>query len=610
MNIKEIKDSKFLKNMKNDELEALANDIRHFLLDNVSKTGGHLSSNLGSVELIIALHKSFDLDNDKLLFDVGHQAYTHKILTGRADKFDTLRQIDGLSGFLSNEESKYDVFESGHSSTSLSTAMGMAKARDNDRLNYEIVSIIGDASIANGISFEALNNLSNQNNKVIIVLNDNDMSINKSVGAIAKQLSNVRSSKSYAKFKIWFEKTFKKHPKFVNFVHRCIHRIALIFRSDNMFDNFKVSYLGPVDGHNFKKLEKAFNKAKSYPESILVHVKTKKGKGYKYAEDDKTGKFHGIKPFDLATGEVIEQDINNEKSFTEEIASVIYEELKNNKQAYLISSAMYDTTKMGNCFIDFPSNCIDVGIAEEHSISLANGLALANKYPYVSIYSTFLQRGYDQIVHDVARINSNVTFLVDRSGIVGEDGKTHQGVFDVSMVYPLDNTIIAMPSEIKYVRPLFECLKQVNGPKFIRYQKLSTSIEDNTHTIHFGRFIEEIYDESYEKTIIAVGHSCYKLKQLILQNNLKINLINPIFLKPIDIDCLNKIINTKIYVYDNTSLFEGFTSQILDYYSKNNKSIEAFTLPNSYIKHGKYQDILKYLSLDEEYILNKVINDE
>ena len=282
MDIKAIKDSKFLKNMNNNELKTLAGEIRSFILENVSKTGGHLSSNLGDVELIMAMHKSFDLDNDKLLFDVGHQAYTHKILTGRADQFDTLRKTDGLSGFLSTTESKYDVFESGHSSTSISTAMGMALKRDNDKKDYHIVSIIGDASIANGVAFEALNNISHQKNKVIIVLNDNDMAINQSVGAFAKSLSSVRSSASYARFKKGFERMFKWAPRFVDFVNRCVHRLVLIIRSDNMFDNFKVSYLGPVDGHNFKKLEKAFKKAKDYPDSILVHVKTKKGKGYKF----------------------------------------------------------------------------------------------------------------------------------------------------------------------------------------------------------------------------------------------------------------------------------------------------------------------------------------
>ena len=271
---------------------------------------------------------------------------------------------------------------------------------------------------------------------------------------------------------------------------------------------------------------------------------------------------------------------------------------------------MYNTTKMDKCFNDYPSNCIDVGIAEEHSIALANGLALNGKQTYVSVYSTFLQRGYDEIVHDVCRVNSNVTFLIDRAGIVGEDGKTHQGVFDVSMAYPIDNSIIAMPSELKYVEPLLKCLKQVNGSKFVRYQKLSSFIDKYNEEIKFGKFIEEIYDSKNSKTIIAVGHSCSVLKKLILENNLNINLINPIFLKPLDEDCLNKIINTDIYVYDNTSLFEGFTSQILKYYSSKQKTIKTFTLPNSYIKHGKYNDVLKFLSLDEQTILNRRINDE
>lgn len=608
MEIKEITNSKFLKNMKKDELKQVANDIRHFLLENVSKTGGHLSSNLGSVELIMSLHKVFDIDKDKLLFDVGHQAYTHKILTGRANQFNTLRQIDGLSGFLSNEESKYDVFESGHSSTSISTAMGMAKARDNDNENYEIISVIGDASIANGVAFEALNNLSAQNNKIIIVLNDNDMSINHSVGAFAKSLSKVRSSKTYAKFKYGFEKMFRKCPKFVNFVHRCIHRLSLIFRSDNMFDNFKISYLGPVDGHNFKQLEKSFIKAKSYPGPILVHVKTKKGYGYSFAEEDKTGMYHGIPPFDIQTGKVNKFHFLDEKTFTEEIADIMYEELSSNKDAYLISSAMYNTTKMGNCFKDFSRQCIDVGIAEEHSIALANGLYLNNKTPYVSIYSTFLQRGYDELVHDVCRINANITFLVDRAGIVGEDGKTHQGIYDVSMVYPLDNSVITMPSEIKYVKPLFDCLKKVTATKFIRYQKLLGKVSDENIKIEYGKFIDEIYDINNKISIIAVGESCFKLKELINQYNLPYNLINPIFLKPIDEDCLHKIKDTNIYVYDNTSLYEGFASAIVAYFNKLNKKINVITLPNSYIKHGKYEDVLKYLSLDEESVLNYIKN--
>lgn len=606
MDIKAIKDSKFLKDMNKNELKALATDIRSFILENVSKTGGHLSSNLGDVELIMALHKSFDLDNDKLLFDVGHQAYTHKILTGRANKFDTLRKIDGLSGFLSTSESKYDVFESGHSSTSISTAMGMALKRDNENQNYHIVSIIGDASIANGVAFEALNNISNQKNKVIIVLNDNDMAINQSVGAFAKSLSSVRSSASYARFKKGFERVFKWAPRFVDFVNRCVHRLVLIIRSDNMFDNFKVSYLGPVDGHNFKKLEKAFRKAKDYPDSILVHVKTKKGKGYKFAEDDKEGKYHGVSPFDLSTGESIKKEQENYKSFTNEVADCMYEVLKEDESTYLISAAMSYCTSMTRCFNDFSNRCIDVGIAEEHAISLANGIALNKGKPYVSLYSTFMQRGYDQIVHDVARINSNVTFLVDRAGIVGEDGKTHQGTFDVSFTYPLDNVVITMPSEIKYVKPLINCLKNVNKVKFIRYQKLSSSIDNYDKNIEFGKFIYEIYNEYNKVSIIAVGNSVVKLKELIIKNNLPYNLLNAIFIKPLDINTLIKISSTEIYVYDNTSVYEGFTSAIVAFYNNINKKVNYFTLPNTYIKHGSYNDVLKYLALDAESVLNKI----
>lgn len=606
MDIKAIKDSKFLKNMNNNELKTLAGEIRSFILENVSKTGGHLSSNLGDVELIMAMHKSFDLDNDKLLFDVGHQAYTHKILTGRADKFDTLRKTDGLSGFLSSTESKYDVFESGHSSTSISTAMGMALKRDNDKKDYHIVSIIGDASIANGVAFEALNNISHQKNKVIIVLNDNDMAINQSVGAFAKSLSSVRSSASYARFKKGFERMFKWAPRFVDFVNRCVHRLVLIIRSDNMFDNFKVSYLGPVDGHNFKKLEKAFKKAKDYPDSILVHVKTKKGKGYKFAEEDKEGKFHGIAPFDLNTGEVLNKTKENYKSFTNEVADVMYDILKEDESTYLISAAMSSCTSLTKCFTEFNNRCIDVGIAEEHSISLANGIALNNGKPYVSLYSTFMQRGYDQIVHDVARINSNVTFLVDRAGIVGEDGKTHQGVLDVSFAYPLDNVVIAMPSEIKYVRPLLECLKDVNKVKFVRYQKLNSEVDIYDKKIEFGKFIYEVYDKSNKVSIIAVGNSVVKLKELINQNNLPYNLINAIFIKPLDVNTLINIAQTDIYVYDNTSVYEGFTSSIVAFYNNINKKVNYFTLPNAFIKHGQYDDILKYLSLDPSTILEKI----
>ncbi len=609
MKIEEIKNDAFLKNMNKNELKDLAKDIRAFLVDHISQTGGHLSSNLGDVELIIALHKVFNLDKDKLLFDVGHQAYTHKILTGRANQFNSLRQMDGLSGFLSRDESSYDIFESGHSSTSISTAMGMALSRDLQHEDYEIISVIGDASIANGVAFEALNNIHQQNHKVIIILNDNDMAINESVGAIAKSLSHVRTSKTYEVAKKGFLKVFKFAPRFINFVNRCVHRLVLIFRSDNIFDNFNISYLGPIDGHNIKALCKAFKKAKSYSGPILVHVKTKKGLGYKYAEKDKIGKYHGIAPFNKETGEVLSHLPEHHITFTQLVANQMYEILKEDEKAFLISSAMVYCTNLTKCFEDFKERCIDVGIAEEHSIAFANGLALLNMHPYVSLYSTFMQRGYDEIVHDVCRICSNITFLVDRAGIVGEDGKTHQGMYDVSFVYPLENAIITTLSAGKYLFPLLKCLSSVSAPKFIRYQKLDTKDEISNYPLQFGKFIEEIYDETYPISMIVAGASCEKIKEMILSQNLKINLINPIFMKPLDEETLQKISNTKVIVYDNTSVFEGFCSAVVHYYNQKGLKVKCYCLPNQYIKHGKYQDILRYLKLDEETIIKKVVDE-
>ena len=607
MNIKDIKNDKFLKDMKINELNSLCEEIRFFIVDSVSKTGGHLSSNLGDVELTVAIHKVFDLEKDKLLFDVGHQCYTHKILNGKANEFDSLRQFDGLSGFISSEENKNDVFESGHSSTSISTAMGIATSAKANNENYNVISLIGDASIANGVAFEALNNISNNNGKVIIILNDNDMAINSSVGAIAKSLSKVRTSRIYAKIKNGLKKIFAFSPRFINFVSRCVHRLVLIFRSDNMFDNFNISYLGIVDGHNMKALIKALHKAKNYPNSILVHVKTKKGKGYKYSSEDKLGKYHGVTPFNKETGEFYNTLKENEVTFTSLIADKMYDILSNDSNSYLISSAMVYCCNFTKCFDTFKDRCIDVGIAEEHSIAFANGLSINNKNPYVSLYSTFMQRGYDQIVHDVCRINSNMTFLVDRAGIVGEDGKTHQGIYDVSFLYPLENSVITMVSEGKYVNPLLDCLNDYKGVKFIRYQKVVTTNEIYDKKIEFGKFIYEIYNKENKVSIICVGASCKVLKEMILQKGLKINLINPIFLKPLDINCLESISNTKVFIYDNTSVFSGFSSEVMKYYNSINKNIKCFTLQDKYIKHGKYIDVLKYLKMDEETILNEIL---
>ncbi len=611
--IEEIENPKFLENLNYKELNLLAKEIRSFIIENVSITGGHLSSNLGSVELTIALHKVFNASYDKILFDVGHQAYTHKILTGRAKKFKTLRQYNGLSGFLKSIESPYDIFESGHSSTSISTAMGMAIARKENNQNYQIVNVIGDASIANGIAFEALNNLSTKIGKIIIILNDNDMSISKSVGALAKSLSKIRTSRTYGVMKKGYVGFFSKIPligkPIVNFTRRLINRFTLLFRSANLFDNFEMSYLGPIDGHNIKALVKAFKKAKNYNSSILVHVKTKKGFGYVPAENDYQGKWHGTAPFDIEKGEII----NNNKtiSYSQLVANNLYKIMKDDENINLISAAMVSGSFLNKCFTDFSKRCFDVGIAEEHAICLANGLALSKKTPIVALYSTFLQRGYDEILHDIARINSKVLFLIDRAGIVGADGSTHQGIFDVSFLSPIKNVVIATAPNAKYVYSLIKYLLTLNHPTFFRYEKIeikdAIQIDED---IDFTKFLLGNYHDNNLASLIVVGDSYNKVLKIIKENNYPINVLSPFLLKPIDETTLSKLTNKPIYIYDNTSIFEGFSSSVLKYINSISfVKFKAFTLPNEFIPHGKKIEILDLYKLKEEDVISNILKE-
>ena len=611
--IEEIENPKFLENLNYKELNLLAKEIRSFIIENVSITGGHLSSNLGSVELTIALHKVFNASYDKILFDVGHQAYTHKILTGRAKKFKTLRQYNGLSGFLKSIESPYDIFESGHSSTSISTAMGMAIARKENNQNYQIVDVIGDASIANGIAFEALNNLSTKIGKIIIILNDNDMSISKSVGALAKSLSKIRTSRTYGVMKKGYVGFFSKIPligkPIVNFTRRLINRFTLLFRSANLFDNFEMSYLGPIDGHNIKALVKAFKKAKNYNSSILVHVKTKKGFGYVPAENDYQGKWHGTAPFDIEKGEII----NNNKtiSYSQLVANNLYKIMKDDENINLISAAMVSGSFLNKCFTDFSKRCFDVGIAEEHAICLANGLALSKKTPIVALYSTFLQRGYDEILHDIARINSKVLFLIDRAGIVGADGSTHQGIFDVSFLSPIKNVVIATAPTAKYVYSLIKYLLTLNHPTFFRYEKIeikdAIQIDED---IDFTKFLLGNYHDNNLASLIVVGDSYNKVLKIIKENNYPINVLSPFLLKPIDETTLSKLTNKPIYIYDNTSIFEGFSSSVLKYINSISfVKFKAFTLPNEFIPHGKKIEILDLYKLKEEDVISNILKE-
>ncbi len=613
MNIKEIKDPTFLKQLNYKELNTLAKDIRSFIIENVSQTGGHLSSNLGTVELIIALHRIFDTPTDQILFDVGHQAYTHKILTGRAKEFSTLRTYQGLSGYLKMSESPYDIFESGHSSTSLSTALGMAVARDQNHQQYHIVNVIGDASIANGVAFEALNSIEQSNSKIIIVLNDNDMAISKSVGSLAQSLAKIRTSQTYGVVKKGYVGSIGKIPKIgrpiVNFTRRVINRICVFFRSINLFDAFKIAYIGPVDGHNFKSLEKAFKKAKQYPETILVHVKTKKGYGYQNSENDEIGKWHGVEPFDLNKG--ISKRVKDDHyiTFSQAFADALYAKMKEDKQIHVISAAMINGSSLQQIFQDFKEQSHDVGISEEHAVCYANGMALAHLKPVVSLYSTFMQRAYDEINHDIARINSSVVFLIDRAGIVGEDGETHQGIYDVSLLYPLKYATIIMPPSIKYVKAVLDFAFLHDGPVFIRYSKSLALKENAVSQIEYKQYLTYNVNPQNQAIIIAVGEGYEEMIAEVQHSIFNIGVVNPLFLKPLNEELLLSFSDKPLYLYDKTSVFEGFGSALTQFYNDHQCFIQTFCVPHENIIHGNVNKVLKHYHLSAAQIFQTILED-
>ena len=449
INIENIKNPKFLKKLKINELEQLSNDIRKYIIDSVSKTGGHLSSNLGVVDLTIAIHKVFDSPKDKIIFDVSHQCYTHKILTGRANDFKNLRQLNGLSGFQKREESIYDSYEAGHSSTSLSAALGMALARDKQNKKENIIAIIGDGSMGNGLAYEALNHIGSTKTKLIIILNDNEMSISKNVGGLHNNLDKIRSNYKYNNAKDKTKNILNKVPVIGSKINTILKNIKssikkLYLKDGFLFEELGIKYYGPINGHDYKELIQYLEMAKKEPEPVLIHVITEKGKGYIHSEQDKIGAWHGVGPFDIETGKFIKKE-DNLVTWSEVISNHLINLTKRNKDIIVITPAMAGGSKLLKYKELYPDNFIDAGIAEEHALVLANGMSVQGLIPFVSIYSTFLQRGYDQVIHDIARMNTHVIIGIDRAGIVGEDGETHQGIYDLTFLLPIPNLIISTP---------------------------------------------------------------------------------------------------------------------------------------------------------------------
>ena len=615
MDLKQIKNPEFIKNLTYAELDELAADIRKCIIDTVSKHGGHLSSNLGCVELTIALHKCFNSPVDKLLFDVGHQTYTHKILTGRYDQFvSSLRCFNGLSGYQKRHESEHDIMEAGHSSTSISIAEGLAIARDLNKEDYHVVAVIGDASISSGVALEAINHLAEVNNKVIIVLNDNEMSISKPVGGISKFLTGIRGSSKYQKSKEYFI-SWSKHKltkPFYKLLKKAKNGIKyLTLGKDNVFESMGLEYLGPFDGHNIKDIVKGLENAKKMNSSTIIHVLTKKGKGYEKAEQDLDGSWHGVSAFDIETGNRLNND-NSTLSWSTAISDLIDEFNFKNENTVLLTPAMISGSKLKKLFFKYPERTIDVGISEEHAITMAAGLALGGKKPIISIYSTFMQRAYDNLNHDLARMNLNSIIAVDRAGLVGEDGETHHGIFEVAICKSLPNSCISMPLDYNDAANLFNLSLNSNILSFIRYPRENININTLNYkldNLKIGQW-DYLLKNNSNNLIISTGPITNKVKEIIINNKLDCDLLFARFYNPIDIEKLIEAFKqySNIIIYDIYSIKEGLFDSIasLAILNNSNHKLINMSLPTEFIQHGTIDELLKHLNLDLNSLISTI----
>lgn len=596
--IKNIKSPDFIKKLSIKDLEQLCKDIRKFIIDNVSKTGGHLSSNLGVVEATVALHYVFDSPKDKIIFDVGHQCYTHKILTGRSSEFINLRKKNGLDGFLSYDESEHDVWEAGHSSTSLSAASGFLEAKETDSSIGEVIAFIGDGSIQNGLAFEGLNYIGSQKpQKAIIVLNDNEMSISPNVGRMAINLGKIRIKRSH--------QTLKKFiPKFIIKINKkTIASLKTFLYGNDIFSTLGYRYFGPIDGHNLKELIKYFTLAQNSETSIVIHLNTIKGKGYKFAEEDNLGLWHGTGPFNVITGE--KNTNKNSIPWGKAISNLLLDVLSDNSNIRIINPAMVIGAFFQELQNKYPNQVIDVGINEEHAVVMAATMSRLNLIPIISIYSTFLQRSYDEICHDVCRNNNHVIFLLDHAGIVSDDGSTHQGVFDIPMLISMPNIVITSPSNIEEARQLLNMAINIKKPFVIRYPKdnILNSNEIIKCDLTFGKWI--IINPINKVNIISYGDTITELTNKLINKN--VGLINALFVKPVDLEILKKLSGTKIIIIEEVMKIGSLATLIMHYNFENklNLEIESYGIDDIFIDVGKRKEIKKDLGIDVDTILNK-----
>lgn len=617
MVLEKIQKANDIKNLEPEELEVLAKEIRSFLIEKISCTGGHLASNLGVVELTIALHLALDFPEDKLIWDVGHQAYTHKLLTGRKAGFDDLRKYGGMSGFPKRKESDCDAFDTGHSSTSISAGLGYVAARDIQKQDYHVVSVIGDGSLTGGMAYEALNNAAHVKSNFIIVLNDNNMSISPNVGGVSNYLSGLRTATAYTELKRGVEDTLKKIPvkgeKLVSQIKKTKSGLKQFLVPGMFFEDMGITYLGPVDGHDIRKLYKVFSEAKRLNHAVLVHVLTKKGKGYLPAEKNPS-RFHGTPPFVIETGEA--KQTSEKDSYTDVFSKVITDVGKKDEKVVTITAAMADGTGLNRFAKHFPDRFFDVGIAEEHALTFAAGLAAGGMKPVVALYSSFLQRAYDQAIHDVCLQNLPVVLAVDRAGLVGSDGETHQGLFDLSFLTTIPNMTIMSPKNRWEMADMVRYAIDFQYPIALRYPRGAAyeGFKEFRAPIEYGKS-EMLYQES-EIAIIFVGHMAKLTKDVreeLKNRGYSCTLVNARFVKPLDKEMLVQLAaNHRIYVtIEENVLSGGFGQQVLDCVERERLDVyvHSFGIPDDYVEHGNVDVLRKEVGLEKTNIVEKIITD-
>ena len=604
-----------IKKMSINEMDILAKDIRKFLVRSISKTGGHLASNLGVVELTLALHKVFNSPTDKIIWDVGHQSYVHKIITGRKSDFDTLRQFNGLSGFPKENESNHDVFDTGHSSTSISVGTGIACSRDIKGDDFSVISVIGDGSITGGMALEALNHLGYIKTKMIIILNDNEMSIDQNVGGMARHLSNIIRNSTVNKVKGEVEKILNITPG-GSILSKTAYKVKDSIMSKfapqecEFFDSLGIKYSGPIDGHNINELINALEYAKKQKGPILLHVITKKGKGYKYAEQE-PHKYHGVSKFDIKEG----VKSSGAKSISSVVGDKLVELANKDERVVAITAAMPSGTGLNKFSQMYPHRYYDVGIAEQHAVAFACGLAKDNMKPYFAVYSSFLQRAYDQVIHDMCITNKDVTLLIDRAGLVGNDGETHHGMFDLSYLNNVPNISVMAPKDTKELELMIDLSLDIKGPVAIRYPRGNSYFLDKGkyEPIKLGEY--EVINKGKDIAVIAIGNMVKQAigsMDILKEKGIEPTIVNARFLKPIDESILRDIFNNHKYIVtiEDNVIIGGFGSRINKFLIDNNydNKILNIALEEEFIPHGDINSLYEAYGLSAKCIAQKIEN--